>query len=398
MKYKFRKGFLWGVAISGYQTEGNGVNTDWWYYEKNKKKTDKYPEEESGIANDFWNRYEEDIDLAKELNSNTIRLGIEWARIEPSPGQFDEEAIFHYKKIFQYAKSKNLKIFLTIHHFTIPLWFAEMGGFLNMNAPKIFTSYAMKCLEEFKDYIDFVISINEPEVYSYMGYIRGSWPPKHHSNLEAVIVNINFLRCHSRFYKLAKEKYSFPIGIVKNITAFSAREDSALDRFTASVFYFINSQILLIPILNKLDFIGLNYYFSNQIKNFNIQNPCDPESDTGWWVDFDGLKNVLIQLRKYQKDIYITENGLADASDEKRKWFIKNMLISCYEAIENYNVPLKGYLHWTLCDNYEWHHGYWPQFGLVKIQRDRTLKRVKRPSFDFYQLICKTNIVEDTIY
>ena len=110
------------------------------------------------------------------------------------------------------------------------------------------------------------------------------------------------------------------------------------------------------------------------------------------------MKNVLIQLRKYQKDIYITENGLADASDEKRKWFIKNMLISCYEAIENYNVPLKGYLHWTLCNNYEWHHGYWPQFGLVKIQRDRTLKRVKRPSFDFYQLICKTNIVEDTIY
>ena len=206
MKYKFHKDFLWGVALSGYQTEGNGINTDWWYYEKNKRKTDKYPEEESGIANDFWNRYKEDIDLAKELNSNSIRLGVEWARIEPTPGHFNEEAVFHYKKILEYAKSKNLKIFLTLHHFTIPLWFAEMGGFLNYDAPKIFSFYAMKCVEEFKDYVDFFITINEPEVYSYMGYVRGSWPPMHRSNFEAALVNLNFLRCHRYFYKKAKKK------------------------------------------------------------------------------------------------------------------------------------------------------------------------------------------------
>ena len=398
MKYKFPKGFLWGVAMSGYQTEGNGYNTDWWYYERNKRKTDKYPEEASGIANDFWNRFEEDIDLAAELKSNSIRLGVEWARIEPTPGVFDEEVIFHYKKILQYAKSKNLKIFLTLHHFTIPLWFSEMGGFLHWQAPQIFSFYALKCLEEFKDYADFIITINEPEVYSYMSYLKGSWPPAHHSNFEAAWVNINFLRCHKRFYKLAKQKYSHPIGIVKNISAYQEREDKFIDRILARLIHFFSADILIIPIQNQLDFIGLNYYFSNQIRNFNIENPVDPESDMGWWIDFDGIKNILIKLRKYNKDIYITENGLADTNDEKRKWFIKNTLISCYEAIENYNVPLKGYLHWTLCDNYEWHHGYWPQFGLVKIQRDKTLKRIKRPSFDYYQLICKTNVVEDTIY
>lgn len=398
MKYKFHKDFLWGVALSGYQTEGNGINTDWWYYEKNKRKTDKYPEEESGIANDFWNRYKEDIDLAKELNSNSIRLGVEWARIEPTPGHFNEEAVFHYKKILEYAKSKNLKIFLTLHHFTIPLWFSEMGGFLNYDAPKIFSFYAMKCVEEFKDYVDFFITINEPEVYSYMGYVRGSWPPMHRSNFEAALVNLNFLRCHRYFYKKAKKKYSTPIGIVKNISSYTERDDSLIDRTVARIIHFFSADILIFPIKNQLDFVGLNYYFSNQIKNFDINNPCDPESDMGWWIDFDGIKNILVKLRKYNKDIYITENGLADSRDEKRKWFIKNMLISCYEAIENYNVPLKGYLHWTLCDNFEWHHGYWPQFGLVKIQRDKSLARIKRPSFDFYQLICKTGVVEDTIY
>ena len=189
MKYKFPKDFLWGVATSGYQTEGNGVNTDWWFQETHKKATDKYPEEESGIANDFWNRYEEDIDLVSELNCNSFRLSVEWARIEPTEGSFDEEAIFHYKKILEYAKSKNLKIFLTLHHFTIPLWFREKNGFETFSARYYFSRYAVKCVEEFKDYVDFFITFNEIEVLTLMGYIRGSWTPMKKNKFLAILAN-----------------------------------------------------------------------------------------------------------------------------------------------------------------------------------------------------------------
>jgi len=397
MKYKFPKDFLWGVATSGYQTEGNGANTDWWYQETHKKATDKYPEEPSGVANDFWNRYEEDIDLVTELNCNSYRMSVEWSRIEPREGQFDEEAIFHYKKILQYAKSKNLKIFLTIHHFTIPLWFMEKGGFENFLASKYFSRYAFTVVQEFKDYADFFITINEIEVLTLMGYMRGSWAPMKKNSLLAIWVHINLLRCHNQAYIKIKKSFSVKVGLVKNIVWYEGKGDSILDKINARLAFYVNNHLSMMAVAKNLDFIGLNYYFSNLIKNFIVCNPCDPESDLGWWISFDGLRNTLVSLRRYNKDIYITENGLADANDEKRKWFIKNMLISAHEALDANEVNLKGYFHWTLTDNFEWHHGYWPQFGLVKIDRKNNLQRIKRPSFDYYKMICKTGIVEDTI-
>jgi len=397
MKYKFPKDFLWGVAMSSYQTEGNGLNTDWWRYEKEKSRTQKYPEEPSGIANDFWHRYEEDLDLASELGINAIRLSVEWARIEPVEGEYDHEAIFQYKKILMYARSKKLKIFLTLHHFTLPLWFAKKGGFHNPFAHHYFSRFAEKSVSEFKDYVQHFITINEPEVYSLMGYIRGSWPPGKKNKPLAFFVHANLLYCHRMAYSRIKSKHSVEVGIVKNIVWYEGKRDRFFDQLNAKLLFFFNAHLSIIPIANKTDFIGLNFYFSNLIEHFRVNNPCDPESDMGWWISFDGLRNVLVSLRRYQKDIYITENGLADAKDEKRKWFIKNMLISAHQALESNKVKLKGYFHWTLVDNYEWHHGYWPQFGLVSVDRKKSLQRTKRPSFSFYQNICETGVVEDTI-
>jgi beta-glucosidase/6-phospho-beta-glucosidase/beta-galactosidase len=235
------------------------------------------------------------------------------------------------------------------------------------------------------------------EVLSLMGYIRGSWSPMKKSKFLAVWVQIILLLCHNKAYKEIKKKFSVKIGVVKNIVWYEGKGDSFLDKLNARLAFFVNNELSLLPILNRVDFIGLNFYFSNLIKNFIVCNPCDPESDLGWWISFDGLRNVLVSLRKTKKDIYITENGLADANDEKRKWFIKNMLISAHEAMDANEVNLKGYFHWTLTDNFEWHHGYWPEFGFVKIDRKNNLKRIKRPSFDYYKMICKTGIVEDTI-
>lgn len=394
MNYKFPNNFLFGVAMSGHQVEGNNINSDWWYYENNKKNR-KYPVEPSGIANDFWNRYKEDIDLICELNSNCVRLGVEWSRIEPSIGYFDEEAIYRYKEIFQYAKSKKLKIFLTLHHFTIPLWFSEMGGFLNPRSKDIFSNYSLKCVEEFKQYVDFFITINEPEVLTFSGYISSEWPPYQRNFISSYIALDNLYKCHNEAYKKIKNKFNVKIGIVTNIANFVPFSNNFFDKFISHTLYKFFTWLSFHSIKSNLDFIGLNFYFTHKVKGFSFVKNMEPKSDLNWYINFDSLERILKDLKNLNKDIYITENGLADENDEKREWFIKNMLKAVYNSIEKYKVPVKGYMHWTLCDNFEWHLGYKPQFGLVAIDREKKLKRIRRKSFEYYKMICKLKMISD---
>jgi len=394
MIYKFPKNFLFGVGTSSYQIEGNNTNCDWWYSELYKPKGQKYPAEKSGIANDFWHRYEEDIDLVSELGCEAFRLSLEWSRIEPREGYFDEEAVFHYKKILEYARSKKLKIFLTLHHFTIPLWFELKGGFSNINSPKYFSNYALKCVTEFKEYVDYFATINEPEVLAFSGYITGEWPPFKKNKLVFLYVLNNLHRCHNLAFKTIKSKFKAKVGIVINITCFQPKEQNFWNKFLASLIQniFINS--CLSSVRKNLDFIGLNFYQTQLVSGLNISKDSEPQDDMGWYLNFDSLRIVLNNLKKFNLPILITENGLADSHDTLRKWYLKYMIISVYEALKD-GVNVKGYFHWTLTDNYEWQHGYEKKFGLVSIDRKHNLKRVKKKSFAYYQLICKTKQVID---
>ena len=145
--------------------------------------------------------------------------------------------------------------------------------------------------------------------------------------------------------------------------------------------------------MGKLDFLGLNYYFTKRIRNLRFDSPTDYVSDLGWWINPGGLGELLKRLGKYEIPIYVTENGLADASDRYRAHFIRDMVIACGQAIAN-GADVRGYFHWSLIDNYEWHHGFWPRFGLVEIDREHGLARKPRPSFDYYANICKNNRIE----
>lgn len=393
MIHKFPKNFLFGVGSSAYQTEGNNYNTDWWYAENHKPKNQKYPLEPSGVANDFWNRYSEDIDLVSELGCEVFRLSVEWSRIEPEEGSFDEEVIFHYKKILEYARSKKLKIFLTLHHFTIPLWFEAKGGFSNFNSPKYFTSYASKCVAEFRDYVEFFITINEPEVLCLLGYEFGEWPPFKKNRFLFFKTLFNLYRCHNHFSESIKDKFNIKIGVTSNITRYQAKEARLLDIFLAKILQEITILGSLSFIKKNLDFIGLNFYQTQKVTGFKISSKCEPQDEMGWYINFDSLKKILQRLKKFNLPIYITENGLADSEDKLREWYLKYMLISVSEAISKYKVPVKGYIHWTLTDNFEWQYGYSKKFGLVAIDRKKNLKRIKRKSFAYYQIICKTKKV-----
>ncbi len=394
-EYIFPKNFLWGTATAAHQTEGYNTNTDWWQWEQKLKDYKVSPAEPSGIACDSYNRYEEDFDLCLQLNNNAVRISIEWARIEPQQGKYDENEINHYKKVLIAAKGRGLKTFVTLHHFSNPIWFADMGAWLNIKAPSIFASYAKKCAQEFGDLIDYYITINEPQVVALMSYTLGAWPPHMASYPKSLAAQLNLARAHVSAYNAIKKVANYPVGLVNNIVWFYPAEDSkdAIDKTSAKILNFLNSDIYMYPLKKKMDFLGLNFYFTTRIKDGKRVNLDDVQSDMGWWVNASGLENVLLSLKKYNIPIYITENGVADAMDKIRKAFIRDMLIATHNAMEQ-GVNVKGYFYWSLIDNYEWQKGYWPRFGLVEIDRDNNLQRKPRPSFYYYADICRNGKIE----
>jgi len=402
--YTFPKDFLWGTATSAYQIEGNNLNSDWWLWEhRNRGKEQgalsfgkaQWPLEPSLEACDSYHRYEEDFDLAVQLNNNAIRFGVEWARIEPAPGMFDQKELNHYKKMIKAAKDRGLKTFVTLHHFTNPVWLYNRGGWVSMRTPKLFARYAKKCAEEFGDLVDVYLTINEPQVYSVMSFLLGKWPPQSRDPFKVNVVQINMIRAHNLAYKAIKSAGDHKVGIVKNISWYQRSPDNKnpLDAIFSKLLRYLNNDYFLRPIRKNLDVLGLNYYFTNYVKYFSPRaNPNDRVSDMGWWLEASGLKKVLLSLKKYHLPIYITENGLADAQDKYRTKYMEEILGQCAEALEE-GVPLRGYFHWSLLDNFEWHEGFWPRFGLVEIDRENNLQRRPRQSFYAYAKICKSGTI-----
>ncbi len=394
--FTFPKDFLWGTATSAHQTEGNNKNSDWWKWEQTKDPNRPYPLEPSAKACDSYNRYEEDFNLCQDLNNNAVRISIEWARIQPTKNTFNKEELAHYKKVLKAAQERNLKTFVTLHHFTNPLWFVKKGGWLNPTAPKYFAKYAQVCAQELGDLIDVFLTINEPQVYVLEAYVRGMWPPNKKNLLLSLMAQINLLRAHTKAYKAIKSVNSrYKVGLVKNIVWYEYLPSKLafIDKVAARILYFVGNGLFLKPIKNCLDLIGLNYYFTTQLKGLRVKNKNDIVSDLGWWVYPKGLEHILLELKKYKLPIYVTENGTADKADRIREEFLEEMLKSCARAIKQ-GVALQGYFYWSLIDNYEWHQGFWPKFGLVYIERDKNLRRIPRKSFHRYADICKDGKID----
>jgi len=377
---KFPENFLWGTATSAYQIEGGIENNDW---------AKDFP---AGKCCDHYNLYEKDFDLIKSLNQNAHRFSIEWSRIEPKEGEFDKKEIEHYRKVLLALKERKIKVMLTLHHFTNPLWLSEIGGWENKKVVFYFTRFAEKMLKEYHNLVDFWITINEPMVYASKSYLEGVWPPKKKSFSSFLRVIKNQIISHKKifeeFHKIKKEA---KVGIAKNNVYFEPfNPKSLLDKFNVWLNRYFWNEFFLKRIKNHLDFIGLNYYFHQKIK-FPSQNKSENKivSDIDWEVYPQGIYHVLKELKKYKKPIYVTENGLADAKDKLRKDFIKEHLFWIYKAIEE-KIDVGGYFHWSLMDNFEWEKGFEPRFGLIEIDY-KTLERKPRPSAFYYAKISKEN-------
>ncbi|MDO8638180.1 MAG: glycoside hydrolase family 1 protein [Candidatus Daviesbacteria bacterium] len=388
----FPENFLWGSATSAYQVEGNNINADWWDWESR----DKLPK--SGEACDQYNRYEEDFKLIKDLNQNAHRLSIEWSRIEPEEGVFDQQEIEHYLKELKALKSLKIAVMLTLHHFTLPLWLAKKGGWTSRKSALYFERFVKKIVPELKEYADFWITINEPMVLVYGSYIIAKWPPQKKSTIKSIKATWNLMRAHKKAYKaIHKIIPEAKVGIAQNVQSFTAFHKHSLreqlgvifsDLTTNHLFYFFTQ--------GHHDFLGINYYFHNRLKiekGFfptisNVQEFTKEVSDLGWEIFPEGMFDVLTDL-KDGLPIYITECGIATSNDDRRIRFVMQYLQEVYRAIQA-GVKVKGFFYWSLLDNFEWADGYDPKFGLIEVDF-KTQKRTVRPSAQIYADIAKNN-------
>lgn len=399
---KFPAGFLWGVSTSAYQIEG-GIINDWSEWEKSEARIKKFKDQGKnpadyicGWACDSYNRYEEDLDLIKKLNCGAYRMGLEWSRIEPERGKFNLAEIERYRKILQAAKRRNLKIVLTLWHWTNPIWLAAEGGWANNQAIEYFGRYVGLIVKELGDQVDCWVTINEPMVHVANGYLNGKFPPNKKNIFAARQACNNLIKAHRAGYEIIHKKFpQAEVGLTMLANFFEpAREGNPVEIiFSKLADYYWNERFVK-KIENKFDFLGLDYYFYNRMiwhPPF-IKNKNEKITDMGWEIYPAGIKQILKNYKKFNKPLFIMENGIADSSDKQRAEFIALHLKYIHQAISE-GVDVRGYFYWSLLDNFEWAEGYWPKFGLYAVDR-KTFKRTARPSAKVYAEICKNNQVK----
>ncbi len=411
----FPKDFFWGAATASHQVEG-GNHNDWSEWEKaNAERLARESEASfvwnphwvkfrseatnpanyiSGTACDHWNRYEEDFDILKNLNLNAYRFSIEWSRIEPELGKFDATAIDHYRQVIRSLRERGIEPFVTLWHWTLPLWLRDQGGILAPNFPDCFASYAEKIVLAFGNDVRFWITLNEPDVVASHAYLKGAWPPQRRGLLNFLRAIRQLIRAHRFAYHVIKQHTPVAqVGIAKHNVWFEAVGGTMWNRFLKMIADATWNHWFLRKIASTQDFIGLNHYNHHRIDGWFGRNENKLQTDFGWEYYPESLYHALTELKSYDKPIYVTENGIADANDELRQQFIPAALTAMGRAIAD-GTDVRGYLYWSLLDNFEWDKGYWLKFGLIAIDR-ATQQRTIRPSARIYaDLITKYNTGE----
>lgn len=400
-KLQFPKRFLWGAATSAHQVEGDNHN-QWSVWELENAKAlaasaeyhfgdqDNWEEIKaaakdpnnyvSGLAADHYHRYEQDFDALTNLNMNAFRFSVEWARIEPEEGAWNVEAIEHYKAYVRSLMRRDIEPVMTLFHFTLPVWFAAKGGFEKRSNVKYFVRFAEKIVNEIGLNVRYIITINEPTVYVSQSYFKGDWPPNKTGKVRGFFVLRNLIVAHNRVAKLIhKINRRYKVSVAQNSTFVYPGDDALMSRISASIIQYVKDDYTLKRVRRTCDFIGVNYYFSNRVYGYRIHNADERVSDLGWDMSPGDLQYALERLyRKYKLPILITENGVADADDHNRQWWLVKSLLAMQQAMSE-GVKLEGYLYWSLIDNFEWAEGFWPRFGLVNVDHE-TLERTVRPS------------------
>jgi beta-glucosidase len=412
-QFSFPTGFLWGTASSSYQVEGQNTNNDW-----HAEQGGILAGDVAGDACEWWaGRWKEDLDRCADAGQNAHRLSIEWSRIQPKANMWDEEALEIYRQILQGCRQRGLQPMVTLHHFTLPLWIYESGGWLSPNIPELFDQYVQRVISDLGEFVSQWVTINEPNILVTLAHVQGIFPNKGVGTRQAQEAATNMLKAHAAAYNtIHSASPNSMVGMAHHYRAFYPRDPrNPLDRWSArrrSTFNHLfpdalqTGRLRISPRSHNVeqaagtqDFFGLNYYTVERVR-FAFGQPrmqiLRGDYPDHWDVSPNrhmanaplGLWEALKWARGYKLPIIITENGVEDETDAMRPRYLAKHLHQIWRAL-NHNWNVRGYFHWTMVDNFEWDRGWSQRFGLHALDRANQ-RRIPRPSAHLYAEICKT--------
>lgn len=394
---RFPKGFLWGVATSGHQTEGDNTASDFWWMEHAKPTIFAEP---SGSATAGFELWPADVDLVAGLGFNTYRFSVEWSRIEPEEGEFSDAMIAHYRRIIEACRTRGLSPVVTFNHFSCPRWFAALGGWTNPAAPDLFARYCERAARGLAAGISHVVTLNEPNLPTILSWIGlpSALYAGHSAMLKAAGAELG-TETFSAGFMIQRENHLAMIPILgaahrkARVAIKSVRPELPVG---LSLAVSDDQATGAAPIRNRKraeayepwfafaaddDFIGVQNYDRTR---FDATGALPPPAGAllnqlGAEVYPPSLGGAVRYVHQASgKPILITEHGLGIADDRLRVPFILAAIKGLRSAIAE-GVPVLGYIHWSLLDNFEWYSGYSPRFGLVEVDR-KSFKRTPKPS------------------
>ncbi len=395
--YSFPDDFLWGSGYSGHQVEGNNVNSYRWYREQKGHTLEK-----SGLACNSYEMYMDDVELVKNLGHRAFRTSVEWSRIEPDEGQFDEAALLHYIKFFSALKERGIKVFATLVHLSFPTWFYKIDHFKCLDNLKYFERYLEYVVPRLAPYVDFWNVLNE-------------------SNLTGDEYKLGALAFHARGYHVIKKYSNAPVSSAHALVQYvPLRYHDRWDKAAAELcdlknneyfFHAIRTGETVYPerdvqynseLKGAADFWAVNMYVRDMVdsrkKRFNgkrYDHKLLKMIDMDFYLEeMDPECIIANTTRLSDKPIYITENGCSCNDDRFRIVFLSLYLSAVSEAIRM-GANIRGYLYWSLMDNYEW-TSFKPRFGLCHCDFE-TFERTPRPSAHFYREIIQNNRFDQQI-
>jgi len=398
------------VATSGHQIEGGNANSDTWFLEHVRPSVFREP---SGRACNSYELWRQDVDLVAGLGLDTYRFSVEWARIEPDEGHFSDEALEHYEAITGYCLSLGIAPVITYNHFTAPHWFARRGGWLDPEAPALFARYCGMVTEALGDGVAWAVTLNEPNLPRLLTWLgipaevreleratllaaseQAGVPRYRAANLvlpEEMDAMAEGMAAGHRAARAAikARRPGLPVGLSLAIIDDQVVGDdpSVRDRKRAEVYG------MWLELARDDDFVGVQNYERAQY-DANGPVPPPPGAPLNQLSSSDIYPPSLAGAVRYAHQatgvpVLVTEHGLGHRDDSLRAAFIEPALASLLDAIEE-GVPVLGYLHWTLMDNFEWIFGYDVKFGLHEVNRE-TFVRTPKPSAAVYSAIARAN-------
>lgn len=404
----FPEGFLWGVATSGHQTEGDNTASDFWWMEHVKPSLFAEP---SGSATASFDLWPADLDLVKSLGFNTYRFSIEWARIEPEEGQFSQSMIAHYRRIVEGCRARGLAPVVTFSHFSCPRWFAARGGWSNPAAPDLFARFCEHAARGLGAGISHAVTLNEPNLPTMLSWV--GLPPSLYEGHAAMLKAAGAAMGSETFsagFMIPREEHLAMIPIlgaahrkardaIKSVQpdlpvglSLAVSDDQATGMTTIRDHKRAQAYEPWFAFAADDDFIGVQNYDRTC---FDAEGALPPPpgamlNQMGAEIHAPSLGEAVRYVHQASgKPVLVTEHGVGIADDAIRGPFILDAIKGLKAAMAD-GVDVLGYIHWSLLDNFEWYSGYTPRFGLVEVDRTN-FKRTPKPSAYLLGTIARNN-------